>query len=61
MSRKNSGSTRSEDGRKARETFTSLKKTCRKMNLSFWNYLNNRLTAAGQSKYLPDLLVQTIA
>ena len=33
--RKISGSTRSENGRKARDTFTSLKKTCRKMNISF--------------------------
>ncbi len=61
MSRKISGSTRSEDGRKARETFTSLKKTCRKTNVFFWDYLNDRLTAAGQIKYLPDLLIQTIA
>ncbi len=59
--RKISGSTRSENGRKARDTFTSLKKTCRKMNISFWDYLNDRLTAAGQIKYLPDLLVQTTA
>ena len=34
--RKISGSTRSESGRKCRDTFTSLKKTCRKLGVSFW-------------------------
>jgi hypothetical protein len=33
--RKISGSTRSESGRLARNTFTSLKKTCRKLGISF--------------------------
>jgi hypothetical protein len=33
--RKISGSTRSEAGRKCRDTFTSLKKTCRKLGVSF--------------------------
>jgi hypothetical protein len=33
--RKISGSTRSETGRQCRDTFTSLKKTCRKLGLSF--------------------------
>jgi len=56
--RKISGSTRSENGRKARDTFASLKKTCRKMNISFWDYLNDRLTSADKIKYLPDQLVE---
>ena len=59
--RKISGSTRSENGRKARDTFTSLKKTCRKMNISFWDYLNDRLTMANKINYLPDLLVERTA
>ncbi len=37
--RKISGSTRSEAGRRCRETFTSLKKRCRKLGVSFWQYL----------------------
>lgn len=41
--RKISGSTRSADGRRCRDTFASLKKTCRKHGLSFWAYLNDRL------------------
>jgi hypothetical protein len=32
--RKISGSTRSDDGRRCRDTFTSLKKTCRKLGIS---------------------------
>ena len=32
-----SGGTHSELGRKARDTFVGLKKTCRKLGISFWN------------------------
>ena len=56
--RKISGSTRSENGRKARDTFTSLKKTCRKLKVSFWEYLYDRLVSANKIKYLPDLMVE---
>lgn len=41
--RKVSGSTRSEAGRRCRDTFTSLKKTSRKLGISFWHYLNDRI------------------
>lgn len=41
--RKISGSTRSAAGRRARDTFTSLKKTCRKLGISFWQYLQDRV------------------
>lgn len=40
--RKVSGGTKSDDGRKSRDTFTSIKKTCRKLGVSFWEYLNDR-------------------
>jgi len=40
--RKVSGGTKSPSGRKSRDTFTSLKKTCRKLKVSFWEYLNDR-------------------
>ena len=36
--RKISGSTRSDHGRRCRDTFASLKKTCRKLGVSFWSY-----------------------
>ena len=41
--RKISGSTRSPSGRRCRDTFASLKKTCRKNGLSFWQYLEDRV------------------
>ena len=50
--RKISGSTRSELGRRCRDTFTSLKKTCRKLGLSFWQYLKDRIERIG---FIPDL------
>ena len=40
--RKVSGGTRSDLGQKCRDTFVSLKKTCRKLGLSFWAYLHDR-------------------
>ena len=54
--RKISGSTRSSLGRKCRDTFTSLKKTCRKLNISFWDYLSDRLCSSKAIPYLPDLV-----
>jgi hypothetical protein len=56
--RKISGSTRSETGRQCRDTFTSLKKTCRKLGLSFWQYLQDRIEGLGQVPELPDLIRQ---
>jgi hypothetical protein len=50
--RKISGSTRSETGRQCRDTFTSLKKTCRKLGVSFWQYLKDRIEKTG---FIPDL------
>jgi hypothetical protein len=41
--RKISGGTRSDAGRRGRDTFASLKKTCRKLGVSFWRYLNDRI------------------
>ena len=40
--RKVSGGTRSDLGQQCRDTFASLKKTCRKLGLSFWEYLHDR-------------------
>jgi hypothetical protein len=54
--RKISGSTRSEEGRKCRDTFASLKKTCRKHNISFWHYLKDRLLGIGAIPPLSDLI-----
>lgn len=50
--RKISGPTRSEAGRQARDTFASLKKTCRKLGVSFWEYIVDRIS---QKNEIPKL------
>lgn len=56
--RKISGSTRSMLGRKARDTFASLKKTCKKLGVCFWDYLRDRTGKLGQIKLLSDLIAE---
>jgi hypothetical protein len=56
--RKISGSTRSDAGRRCRDTFASLKKTCRKHGVSFWRYLKDRLCGTGLIPPLADLIRQ---
>ncbi len=56
--RKISGSTRSESGRRARDTFASLKKTCRRLGVNFWAYLQDRLRGRGRILPLPELIRQ---
>ena len=55
--RKVSGSTRSELGRQCRDTFTSLKKTCRKLGVSFWDYLLDRLSKSQVIPPLQDIIL----
>jgi hypothetical protein len=50
--RKISGPTRSDAGRQARDTFASLKKTCRKIGVSFCEYLLDRIS---QKNAIPKL------
>jgi hypothetical protein len=54
--RKISGGTRSEAGRRSRDTFTTLKKTCRKLGVSFWHYLGARLKKTASIPNLADLI-----
>jgi hypothetical protein len=56
--RKISGSTRSDVGRRCRDTFTSLKKTCRKLDVSFWKYLLDRVIGSHQIPLLEELICQ---
>ena len=56
--RKISGSTRSDLGRQARDTFASLKKTCRRLGVNFWAYLQDRVRGTGQIPRLADLIRQ---
>jgi len=59
--RKVSGGTQSQLGRMARDTFTSLKRTCRKLGVSFWKYLNDRNAALNHIPSLGQLIVQKAA
>jgi hypothetical protein len=59
--RKISSSTRSETGRRCRDTFASLKKTCRKQGVSFWAYLKARLLGDGSILPLTELIQLAVA
>jgi len=44
--RRVSGGTRGDEGQRCRDTFISLKKTCRKLGISFWDFLHDRLCSS---------------
>jgi len=54
--RKVSGGTRSAAGRRARDTFCSLKKTCAKLGVNFWAYVQDRVGGQGVVPRLAELL-----
>lgn len=58
--RKISGGTRSDRGCRCRDTFASLKKTCRKLGISFWDYLNDRIGQIGDIPPLPEIVRERI-
>lgn len=58
--RKVSGGTRSDAGRDARDTFISLYKTCRKLGISFYGYLDDRIRQKGNIASLADLIRKKI-
>jgi hypothetical protein len=59
--RKISGSTRSDNGKRGRDTFISLKKTCRKLGISFWNYLDDRIRGRNKIPPLSEVMKSKIA
>ena len=61
--RKLSGGTMSEPGRLARDVLLGLMKTCRKLGVSFFRYLGDRLRVPGAAPIppLPDLVRQAAA
>lgn len=59
--KKISGGTRSDLGRQCRDTFLSLKKTCRKLGISFWQYLLDRTKGTNTIPPLPELIRQRAA
>ena len=46
IKRKTSGGTRREEGKRCRDTFVSIKKTCIKLVVNFWRYLEDMVTGA---------------
>ena len=58
--RKVSGGTRSDKGRRCRDTFASLKKTCRKLGISFWDFLKDRTLGINAIPPLHELVRQSI-
>jgi hypothetical protein len=58
--RKVHGGTRSESGRKCRDTFMSLKKTCRKLGISFQEYILDRLIGSYNIPPLSNILSNSI-
>ena len=53
-----SAGTRSADGRRCRDTFASLKKTCRKQGISFWEYLKDRVAGLNGKPSLAEWIRQ---
>lgn len=47
-------------GRQCRDTFSSLKKTCRKLGISFWSYLVDRISYSDQIPPLRHIIEQRI-
>lgn len=54
--RKISAGTRSDAGRRCRDTFLSLKTTCRKLRVTFWRYLQDRIQGLHGIPPLADLI-----
>jgi Transposase IS66 family len=59
--RKISGSTRSEEGRRCRDTFASLKKTAKKLKINFWEYLLDRHSKKFKIPWIPSLISKAAA
>jgi hypothetical protein len=59
--RKVNGSTRSGLGRRCRDTFASLKKTCHKLRISFWEFILDRVSATNAIPPLPSLIRERAA
>jgi hypothetical protein len=59
--RKISAGTRSDAGRRCRDTFLSLKTTCRKLGVTFWRYLRDRLRRLNEIPPLAELIRQKAA
>jgi len=61
MWRKISGGTRSDLGKHCRDGFASLKQTRRKLGISFWYYLGDRIGQNGNITALPEVIRERAA
>lgn len=57
VKRKISGGTRSDEGRKCRDTFVSLKKTCVKLEICFLKFLEDRICQIGKIPRLSKIIL----
>jgi len=57
VKRKVSGGTRSDEGRRCRDTFISLKKTCGKLGITFLSYLEDRINGFSQIPVLAEVIL----
>lgn len=55
-----SGGTRSDIGRRARDALLGLKKTCRKLGISFWDFIQSRVRGDQTVPPIPDVLRQKV-
>jgi len=61
VKRKVSGGTRSDVGRKCRDTFISLKKTCCKLDITFLGYLEDRINKLFEISKLSEIIASRAA
>ena len=61
VKRKVSGGTRSDIGRKCRDTFISLKKTCFKLDIAFLGYLEDRTKKLFNISRLAEIIASRAA
>jgi len=59
--RKISAGTRSDDGRKSRDTFMGIRKSCKKLGISFLEYLKDRFMKENKIPQISDIILQKIA
>jgi hypothetical protein len=59
--RKVSGGTRSDEGKEARDTFLSLKQTCRKLDINFIGFIRDRISRNYAIPKLADVIRQRSA
>lgn len=53
-----SGGTRSKEGQAVRDTFLSLKQTCRKLGINFWGFLQDRIRGRYEIPRLVDVILE---